>query len=136
VSINPYESSTEFADARPGSHLSLPAGILLGISLLSAIKWVTGGLYAIFYLSSRVGRGIVLYGSLDVGLGVISLLIAFGSYLMLRRKSFGAAWTTAIAATIPCLSPCIVLGMPIGIWIMLLLRRPDVQAEFLRDAIH
>jgi len=28
------------------------------------------------------------------------------------------------------LSPCILIGMPIGIWIILLLRKPEVQAEF------
>ena len=40
-----------------------------------------------------------------------------------------AAWITAIVATIPCLSPCILIGMPIGIWIILL-SKPEVQAEF------
>jgi hypothetical protein len=129
MNTNPYESSREIVGAKTASPLPLPAIILLVLALLSAIKWIAGGAYAIFVLS-RGHQEFLLGGLLDIAIGVVNIVICIGACLMLGRVSLRAAWVTAIVATIPCLSPCILIGMPIGIWIILLLRKPEVQAEF------
>jgi len=133
MSGNPYQSSPESGIGKSTSPLWLPAGILLVLSLLSAVKWIAGGLYAIINLSRQIDPQYNLYGALDIAIGLVNVVLCVGAVLLLRRTSLRAAWATAIGATIPCLSPCIVLGMPVGIWIILLLRRPEVQAEFNRE---
>ncbi len=59
--------------------------------------------------------------------GLVSVI---GGACMLMLKNYSMARTAAIVAIIPCLSPCIFLGMPFGIWAVVLLSRPDVRARF------
>jgi hypothetical protein len=43
-------------------------------------------------------------------------------------------WSLAVAASIlvmiPCISPCCLIGLPVGIWSLVVLMRPDVKAAF------
>ena len=63
------------------------------------------------------------------GLGM-SVLVLFGALQMQRLASRGLALTTAIVAMVPCFSPCCILGLPIGIWALVVLGKPEVQAQF------
>lgn len=36
----------------------------------------------------------------------------------------------AILAMIPCVSPCCLLGLPLGIWALIVLLKPEVKAAF------
>ena len=36
----------------------------------------------------------------------------------------------SILAMIPCLSPCCLIGLPIGIWALVILMKPEVKAAF------
>jgi hypothetical protein len=36
-------------------------------------------------------------------------------------------------ALIPCLGPCYILGIPAGIWALVVLARPEVREAFDRD---
>jgi hypothetical protein len=125
VSANPYESP-RIVDAQADWPLAVPSRLLLILSALSALIWVIGGLNGIFLR----GVNYVLYGILDIGLGVVNLLLCLGAWMTLRRKSRLAAWISAITALIPCLSPCIILGIPFGIWLIVLLKRPHVISPF------
>ncbi len=51
------------------------------------------------------------------------LAIAGGAFSMARGGNRTVAWMTAIAATIPCCSPWVCLGMLPGIWCMVALSR-------------
>jgi hypothetical protein len=66
------------------------------------------------------------------GLGVLgSLLTVIGGICMCARKGWGLAMGTAVVNLIPCvLSPCCCLGMPIGLWALLVLLQRDVKAAF------
>jgi hypothetical protein len=112
----------------------LPASILLIVALVSACKWIAGGAYAIFVLSGGQPE-FARYGYIDLSLGIANLALCYGAVLLLQRRSLSAAWITAITATIPCISPCIIVGIPIGICLMILLRRPDVQAAFVEKKL-
>src|SRR5215211_39290 len=54
---------------------------------------------------------------------VVGGVILFGALKMMRLQSFGWAMAASIAAVIPCLSPCCCLGIPFGIWSLVVLSR-------------
>ncbi len=58
------------------------------------------------------------------------LAVFVGSVSALRMKRYSAAWWGAVVACIPLLTPCCVFGIPFGMWIILELRREDVQLKF------
>ena len=60
----------------------------------------------------------------------ISVLVLFGALRMQKLANFGLAMTAAIVAMVPCFSPCCVLGLPIGIWALVILGKPEVKSQF------
>ena len=56
--------------------------------------------------------------------------ILFGALKMMRLQSYGWAMAAAILAVIPCISPCCCLGIPFGIWALVVLSKPEVKAAF------
>ncbi len=64
---------------------------------------------------------------------IIDAIIAYGAIKMMKLESYGFAVAAAILAIIPCLSsPCIVLGLPFGIWALVVLMNPEVRKGFLQ----
>jgi hypothetical protein len=59
-----------------------------------------------------------------------NLIVAIGGFLMYNRGSYGMAMTAAILAIVPCFSPCYLLGIPFGIWALVVLNDPDVKEAF------
>ena len=49
---------------------------------------------------------------------------------MKSLTSYGGAMTGAILAVIPCFSPCCIVGIPIGIWALVVLNDPVVKKGF------
>lgn len=72
-------------------------------------------------LSSMLG----IFGSL-LGLA-ISALVAYGAVQMLKLRSYGWSMAASILALIPCTSPCCLVGLPIGIWALVVLSQPGVK---------
>lgn len=56
--------------------------------------------------------------------------IIFCAIQMQRLKSYALALTGAILAVIPGISPCCVLGIPFGIWALVVIHQPDVKNAF------
>jgi len=64
------------------------------------------------------------------GLGLlVSALIMIGAIKMKNLSSYGFAMTASILAMLPC-SACCLLGIPFGIWSLVVLNDPDVKAAF------
>lgn len=63
-------------------------------------------------------------------LPVLHAAVLAGSISMLRMKSYGAAMTAAVLSVIPCCSPCLLLGIPFGIWALVVLNSADVKRAF------
>lgn len=61
---------------------------------------------------------------------VCMLLTLVGGLQMLRLRSYPLAWAAAIIAIIPCFSPCCLLGMPLGVWAIVVLSDPAVRSGF------
>ena len=60
----------------------------------------------------------------------IAVVILMGALKMKRLQSWGLAMAAAILAMIPCLSPCCLLGLPFGIWALVVLNDPQVKSAF------
>lgn len=76
------------------------------------------------FLSGGIGTAVNLLGLL------VAALVLFGAMRMRQLRSWGLAMTVSILAMIPCVSPCCVLGLPIGIWALVILLRPEVKSAF------
>ena len=67
-------------------------------------------------------------------LGILGFLVApviiYGAIQMMRGRSFGLSRTAAILAVIPLTSCCFLLGIPFGIWALVVLSQPDVKSLF------
>ena len=61
---------------------------------------------------------------------LVSGVILFGGMKMKKLESYGLAMTASIIAMIPCFSPCCVIGLPIGIWALVVLSKPEVKSAF------
>jgi hypothetical protein len=68
--------------------------------------------------------------------GLISLVIAavngfvlFGAIKLLRLQNFGLVMAAVIVAMLPC-QCCCLLGLPFGIWALVVLNKPEVKSQF------
>jgi hypothetical protein len=61
---------------------------------------------------------------------VVAVVIIMGALKMKKLESYGFALTASILAMIPCLSACCILGLPFGIWSIVVLNQADVKAAF------
>lgn len=73
-------------------------------------------------------------GTIGVVAAVIGLLVSgvifLGAMKMKSLESYGLAMAASIIAMIPCFSPCCLLGLPIGIWALVVLSKPEVKSAF------
>lgn len=79
-------------------------------------------------LMNSIGGGLGIVQ--DIVGGVIGIVILLGTGKMKRLESYQYAMMTAILAMVPCLSPCCFLGLPFGIWALVVLNKPEVKSHF------
>ncbi len=122
--------------------ISGPATGLLITGILGALLSVTG------FIVNIIGTGIssmvvdyipdryeeLIEGTVGIGISFVGILIAaFVIYASLKMKEL-TQWELSVAASvlamIPCISPCCIVGLPIGIWCLVVLLRPEVRAAF------
>ncbi len=77
---------------------------------------------------------IIAGGAVNLALEIVAILmgvfVLIGAIKMKNLSGYGLAMTAAIVAMIPCISPCCLLGLPLGIWALLVLADPSVKAAF------
>jgi hypothetical protein len=61
---------------------------------------------------------------------LVSFVILFGGIKMRKLENHGLAMTASILAMIPCISPCCLIGLPVGIWALVILSKPEVKLSF------
>ena len=61
---------------------------------------------------------------------VLAGLVLAGGWSMLNRKSWTLALVAAVLTMIPCFGPCCGLGLPIGLFALVVLMRPPVRELF------
>lgn len=76
----------------------------------------------------------LMSGPLGLVMNVVTLLIAIGiiyaGIQMKSLRSYSMVMTFSILAMVPCLSNCCWVGLPIGIWALVVLNDPAVKAGF------
>lgn len=135
--------------ARAAAMVKVPAMIIL-------VMAVIGGLLTLAMLGARnplldwlLNAGFPLDANArnaiqqarDAGLGIadvlqalfgvaINTLVAVGALKMQRLESWGLALTAAILTILPCGGCCCLIGIPIGVWALVVLNKPEVKAAF------
>lgn len=61
---------------------------------------------------------------------IMSIIVLMGAIKMKGLENYGFAMAASIIALIPCTSPCCFLGLPFGIWALVVLCDPVVKASF------
>ena len=61
---------------------------------------------------------------------VLSVVIVMGALKMKKLESYTFAIIATIIAMVPCISPCCIVGLPIGIWALVVLNKPEVKGAF------
>jgi len=84
----------------------------------------TGSESALAFFTGTMG---IILNLVGVGIGVVILL---GALKMKKLESHGFAMAASILALVPCVSPCCLVGLPIGIWSLVVLAKPEVKAAF------
>jgi hypothetical protein len=149
---NPYQSPMSSGYAMPGQaadpfaaqRLAGPAIALIVTAILGLVSHLgIAVLYGVVGVTEHpamnrpghhnqadllVGIGIMETAAM-VGI-VMSILILVGALKMKNLQSRTWAFVAAILALCPCLSPCLLLGLPFGIWALVVLCDSSIKAAF------
>lgn len=68
-------------------------------------------------------------GSAFVGV-LVAIFIIYTALKMKELKQWGLCAAASVLAMIPCISPCCIIGLPIGIWCLVVLLKPEVKSAF------
>ena len=85
-----------------------------------------GGQMDKLILSVAGTTGIVI-GSIGI---IIGGLIIYSGFKMQKLESYGLCMIATILALLPCTSPCCVVGIPVGIWGLIVLSKAEVKGAF------
>jgi GYF domain 2 len=61
---------------------------------------------------------------------ILGIFVIFGALKMKALQQHSLAIGAGIVAVIPCISPCCCVGIPIGIWALIVLNKPEVRSYF------
>ncbi|MGB2864406.1 MAG: serine/threonine-protein kinase [Sedimentisphaerales bacterium] len=108
----------------PGIGLMIAGLINCGIALILLLAWsivsVTSGL---------TSPEAVITGSIGIIFAATGLLTFVGAQRMMRLQSYGLAVAAGVLQLVP--SPGSLLGLPIGIWALVVLTRHEVHVAFI-----
>lgn len=138
---NPYEppisDTSSFAESdepsllkvsprvsRPGTWLMIMASVF---SVFPAIYLVSS---CVMVPSLGIGSIISLSSLAALAHFACSLMISIGGAKMAFMESYSLARLGAVLACVPIISPFFVWGIPFGVWALVVLNDPKVQAGF------
>ena len=133
----PVVTTPEASDQVSGPSIGLLITGILGAALsfigLIASLFETG-IESIKSSEFIGGYARIAEGAAGVAFCFVGLLVAgFIIYASLKMKAL-TQWSLCVAASIiamiPCISPCCIVGLPIGIWCLVVLTKPEVRASF------
>ena len=136
---NPEFPPPPSPSADPATVVKLPAMCLMVIgsigilgSFLGLMLVITG--LGISWLGGSFSGGGMGAGALGITMRTVFLLlqcvIALAGWRMGKLRNYPSAMAGSVLAIIPCISPCCVVGIPFGIWALVVLMKPGVKAAF------
>ena len=120
----------------PAIGLIVTASLNLLLSLLRILGALVGfGMSNMQHTGNRdLDRIISMSGAIGGFFGAVGVLCAIvilmGGIKMRKLENRGLSLTAAILAVIPCTSPCCLVGIPLGIWALVVLAKPEVKSAF------
>jgi len=109
-----YHDMGEFLGQQPGPNDEHAQQVRETMSLFSSMLSSTGSMRLITGLLGVASSGVVFAGALS----------------MMSLRWYPLAIAGSVLAIIPMVSPCCLLGLPFGIWSLVVLLQPDVRAAF------
>ena len=110
-------------------------GLLTLVSGLLRLTGLTGNQSIPTDRAERTGFLAATIGSYSIAL--ISLLFApviiYGAVQMMNGRKIGLAKIASVLAIVPITSCCFLIGIPIGIWSLIVLRKREIKAVFQGD---
>lgn len=137
-------------DAYIESRLSGPAYGLIGVGGIGiAVQFITLSMQVLNFGmgAAAVANGgggeeaiiTLLSGTVGVAMSGLAIvlggLIIFAGFRMKDARSWNLAVGASVVAMLPCLSPCCILGIPAGIWALMVLMDDAVKEEFARGGL-
>jgi len=125
----------------PREAVKLPAILLIVAACIGAVFCLLMLLLNILGtgLSAMAGGGEertlnLMSGGIGIMVDLIGLAVAgfiiYGAMQMKSLRNHTMAMIAAIVSVIPCISPCCIVGLPVGIWALIVLNKPEVKAAF------
>ncbi|MHC4914868.1 MAG: hypothetical protein ACYTGB_05195 [Planctomycetota bacterium] len=134
--LDPPAPSPESLVAAPAIFLMVTAGVsavaFLLIAVLVLVVTLTGHVALEGTPTQRMVQG-ALATAFYLYLSLANLILLIAANKMRTLSSYPLAMASAILAVIPVLSPCCALGIPFGIWALVVLGKPEVVDAFLRN---
>ena len=61
---------------------------------------------------------------------LVSGFVLYGGFQMMNLRNRTLVMIASVVAMIPCIGPCCLIGVPVGIWALVVISKPDVKAAF------
>lgn len=61
---------------------------------------------------------------------VLGAVTIVGALKMKNLENYSLSMAAAIIAMVPCVGPCCCIGLPVGIWALILLNKPEIKSAF------
>lgn len=135
---NPYSSPQNFSSQpnkpsgqNPLAGLKGPGISLIVVSILSILNVLAGPFVNVMMGNFDAGSPEFI-GNIAgaIAFAALHAFVLFSGKLMLDGKSHGVCMAGAIIACIPVCTPCLLLGIPFGIWAIVVLQQPAVKSAF------
>jgi len=113
------------------------------------ITGIIGGIFSLAsFFSISIGTGLstlwwegfpdryeeLWEGAFGIGGSLVAVAVAafiiYAALKMRELSQYGMALAASVLAMIPCMSPCCIIGLPIGIWSLIVLSKPEIKAAF------
>ena len=122
----------------PAMGLMVTAGLALLFTVLGLVMNIAGvGMGSLGGMGGGSAATDHYISMMSGGVGIVVNLIALGLYgfvlwgamQMKQLRNWNIAMGASIAAMLPC-SCCCIVGLPIGIWSLIVLMKPEVKSAF------
>lgn len=131
---NPYlaPANSSPTQSHHGDEVKAPAIALMVVSILALVLGSAGLIFDVFLIAVQgvTTIEIIVRSLWGVLLLISAAFVLFGAIKMKNKTDYGVAKAAAIVAIIPFVGPCCLIGIPFGIWAVVVLSKPHVKAAF------